>query len=385
MPKKNYLLTPGPSPVPPEVLSRMAEPIIHHRTPQYQEIFKEVCEGLKFVFKTSKPVYTFTSSGTGAMESAIVNFLSPGDKVITVDAGKFGERWGKMAAAFGLDAKVIKIEYGKPVEPRQIEEALKAEPKTKAVYTTLCETSTGTAMDIKAIAAVVAKTDAILVVDAISGLGADPLDTNAWGVDIVVSGSQKGLMIPPGLAFMSVSDKAWKLVETSKLPKFYFDLKQYKKSIDKNDVPWTPAISLVIGLREALRMIKAEGSMEAVWKRYANLAEATRRAFKGIGLELFSSRPSNAITAVKSPANVDSEKIVKIMRDEFGVSIAEGQAEMKGKIFRIATMGYISEFDIAVGLSLIERVLDRLGHKFEFGGTFKAFQESFVKGELVNK
>ncbi|MDP3804014.1 MAG: alanine--glyoxylate aminotransferase family protein [Candidatus Omnitrophota bacterium] len=256
---KNYLMTPGPTPVPEEIRNEMAKPIIHHRTREYQAIFKDVTEGLKKIFKTSGDLFTFTSSGTGAMEASIVNVLSPGDKIIVVRGGKFGERFGEIGAAYGVEVIPVDIEWGAAPRPDVIADTLKKNPDVKGVYTTLCETSTATVYDIKAIGEIVRKTNALFVVDMISGLGADDFENDAWGVDIGICGSQKGLMIPPGLAFCTVSQKGWKAVERSKLPKFYFNFKKYKKAYIDTDTPYTSAITLVIGLRKALEIINKKG------------------------------------------------------------------------------------------------------------------------------
>lgn len=380
--KKELLLSPGPTTVPADVLLAMAEPLFHHRTPRYQALFKEVCQDLKLVFRTQNDVYTLTSSGTGAMEASFVNFLSPGDRIVVVDGGKFGERFSDLAKAFHIAVDVIKIPYGKSVDPQEVEQKMKA-AKIAAVYTTLCETSTGALHDIEAIGKIVAKTDAILVCDAISGLGADRLETDAWGVDVVVSGSQKGLMLPPGLAFISVSPKAWKKAAQATLPKFYFDLTIYKESLKSWDTPWTPATTLVVGLKQALTRIKEEG-WEEVLRRHAALAEATRAAMKAISLELFANHPANTVTAVKVPQGVDGEKLVKIIRDEIGITLAGGQgSEMKGKIFRFGHLGYCSEFDLVSGLAALEQVLAKLNYKFELGAGLKAFQQAIQKTSMT--
>ena len=377
--RKNYLLTPGPTPLPPQVCEAMARPIIHHRTPQFQVILKEASEGLKYVFQTQNDVFILTSSGTGAMEAAVVNILSPADTAITVQGGKFGERWTEICQSYGINAEVINVEWGRAVEPKEIEKKLKANPKIKAVFITLCETSTGVVTDIEAIGKVVKETQALLVVDAISGLGAIPMAFDAWFCDMVVSGSQKGLMLPPGLGFISISPKAFKLMESSKCPKYYFDLKEAKKAFDKNDTPFTPAISLVIALNEALKMIKQDG-LENIFLRHKKMAEATRQAMKALGLELFApTASSDVVTAVKVPLGIDGEKLVKTMRDTYGVTIAGGQSELKGKVFRIAHMGFIEEFDIILGISCLEKVLKQMGYKFDFGAGVKAAQETFLK------
>lgn len=377
--RKNYLLTPGPTPLPPKVREALARPIIHHRTPQFQAILKEATEGLQYVFQTSNPVFIISASGTGAMEAAVINFLSAGDDVLTVHAGKFGERWTEICNAYGIKAEVIDVEWGKAVSPAEIEKRLKANPKIKAVFTTLCETSTGVATDIEAIGKVIKNTDAILVVDAISGLGAIDLKTDAWNVDVCVSGSQKGLMLPPGLAFISVNQKAWKKADESKCPKYYLDLKEAKKALEKTDTPFTTAVSLVVALNESLKMMREDG-LDNIFSRHKKMADATREAMKALGLELFApTAASDVVTAVKAPAGIDGEKLVKTMRDTYGITIAGGQAELKGKVFRIAHMGYIEEFDIIAGISCLEKVLTQMGYKFTLGAGVRAAEEVFLK------
>ena len=381
---KNYLLTPGPTPVLPEALQAMARPIIHHRTPQFQAILKEVEEHLKYVFQTKNDVLILAASGTGAMEAAVTNLLSPGDRVVVVRAGKFGERWAELCASYGVEVIPIDVEWGKSVNPGAIKEILKEdesrttnhERRIKAVYTTLCETSTGTSADIEKIARIVKDYQAVLVVDAISALAAVPLKTDEWGVDVVVSGSQKGLMIPPGLAFISLSQKAWELAKSSTLPKFYFNLSAYKKSIAKDDTPYTPAVNLIIGLNETLRAIKNEG-LENVIARHRKHAHAVRNAVTAMGLELFAPDAySDAVTAVNVPDGIDGGKLVKTMRDKYGVAIAGGQAELKGKIFRIATMGYITAPDLKVCIATLETVLSETGYRFEKGAGVKALEDA---------
>ncbi len=377
--KKNYLLTPGPTPLPPQVLEAMSRPIIHHRTPAFQAILKEATEGLKYVFQTTSDVFIISSSGTGAMEGALINLLSAGDTALVVHGGKFGERWTEIAKAYGIVAEIIDVQWGKAVNPLDIAARLKANPKIKAVFTTLCETSTGVTNDIEAIGRIVKDTQAVLVVDAISGLGAIDIKTDAWNCDLVVAGSQKGLMLPPGLGFISVSPKAWKLIETSKSSRYYLDLRKAKKALDKTDTPFTSSITLIIALNEALKMIKADG-LENIFARHKKMAEAARAAMQGLGLELFApSAASDAVTAVNVPAGVDGEKLVKTMRDTFGVTIAGGQDELKGKVFRIAHMGYIGEFDIILGISCLEKVLQQSGYKFNLGAGVKAAEEIFLR------
>lgn len=377
--RKEYLLTPGPTPLPPQVSLAMARPIIHHRTPQFQEILKEVSLGLKWVFQTANDVFIISSSGTGAMEAAVINLLSCGDTALVVQGGKFGERWTEICKAYGIGTEIIDVQWGKAVSPQEIQNRLKSNPQIKAVFTTLCETSTGVDNDIAAIAAVVKASPAVLVVDAISGLGAVDLKTDAWGVDVVVAGSQKGLMLPPGLGFITVSSKAWKLVEAAKSGRYYLDLRKAKKALDKNDTPFTSSITLIDALNEALKIMQKDG-LEYIFKRHKTMADATRAAAKAIGLELFApTAPSDAVSAVKVPAAIDGEKLVKTMRDTYGVTIAGGQDELKGKVFRIAHMGYIAESDIITGLSCLEKVLTLMGYKFTLGTGIKAAEEVFLR------
>lgn len=377
--KKNYLLTPGPTPLPPEVCESLSRPIIHHRTPQFQSILKEAFEGLKAVFQTKNDCFILASSGTGAMESAVVNLLSWGDKALVIEGGKFGERWTELCEAYGIKPIVVKVEWGKALDPQVLKDHLTKDPAIKVVFSTLCETSTGVTFDIKGLGQVVKETEAVLVVDAISGLGAIDLQADAWSVDVVVSGSQKGLMLPPGLGFISVSKKAWKLVEASQCPKYYFSLKAAKKAIDKTDTAFTPAIGLIIALNEALKILRGE-ELGNVFARHKKLADATRAAMQALGLTLFSpDAASDVVTAVVVPAGIDGEKLVKTMRDECGVTIAGGQGEMKGKLFRIAHMGYIGEFDIILGISCLEKILKKMGYLFEFGAGVKAAQEVLLK------
>ncbi len=376
--KRNLLLSPGPSKVPAELCEVLGRPIIHHRTPQFQVVLKEVFEGLKKVLKTQNDVFIFASSGTGAMEAAVSNLLSSGDKAITVEAGKFGERWAELCKAYGADPKIIKVTWGKSVQPSAIKDLLDADKDIKAVFITLCETSTATMPDVKAIADVVKKTNAVLVVDAISGLGPDELRTDEWGVDVVCSACHKGLMLPPGVSFVSVSPKAMKLVEQSKCPKYYFSFKKSKKAVDQADTPFTPAINLVMGLNESLKMVNAKG-IENMWPYYITMAKAVRAAAKAINLSVFAEEASasNAVTAINIPLSIDGEKLVKTLRDVHGITIAGGQGELKGKVIRIAHMGAVDEYDILTGIASIEKVLHQMGHQFELGAGVSAAQKVF--------
>ena len=375
---KKYLLTPGPTPVPERVLLASAQPIIHHRTPEYGRALSDDIEGLKYIFQTKNDVLIFTASGTGAMEACVANLLSPQDKVLVVNTGAFGRRWVDIINSFGIKPEVIEYPWGRVAKPQDVEKKLKEMPEIKAVFTQSTETSTGVVNDIESIGKIVARTEAVLVVDAVSGLGGQELKTDKWNVDVVASGSQKGLMLPPGLAFVSISQKAWKLVENSKLPKFYWNFKAYKKSLQEGQTPYTSAVSLVLGLQESLKMIKEEG-LEKILQRHAIIASATRAGVEAIGLELFAEVPCNVVTAIKVPEGIDGSRLVRMMLEEYGVGIADGQREYKGKIFRIAHLGYMDRFDVIIGLSALEIALSKLGYKFEVGKGIAAAEKKFLK------
>ena len=376
--KKHYLLTPGPTPIPTEIALAEAKPIIHHRTSEFAKIFGEVAEGLKYVFCTQNDVLIMASSGTGAMESSVVNLLSPGDEAIVAQSGNFGERWAKLLSAYGIKPIILDTQWGKAVDANEIEKTLKANPGVKAVYTTHVETSTGVVNDIEAIGKIVNASQAVLVVDAISGLVGQELKTDDWHVDVVVTGSQKGLMLAPGLAFVSVSKKAWTLVENAKLPRFYWDWRKMKKSLADSETPFTPAITLIVALAEAIKMIKAAG-LENMQKDYKVMAAATRAGMQAIGLELFAQRPCEVVTSACVPDGVDGGKIVKLLREEFGISIAGGQGLLKGKIIRFAHMGYITKADLLVGFACLEMVLTKLGYNVQKGKAVAAAEEVLLK------
>ena len=358
---KPRLYSPGPTEVPPYVLQALGAPITHHRSPVFSEYFMEVSENLKYVVQTDRDVYIILASATGAMEASVSNLLSPGDTAICVRGGKFGERWTEICEAFGVNAINIDVEWGYPVDPGQIETTLKEHPETKAVYTTLCETSTGVLTDAKAIAEIVGTTDAVMVIDATSSLGATPLLTDEWGIDVVVGGGHKALTIPPGLAFITLSEKAWKLTETSKCPRYYTDLAKYKKNLSDKTTPYTPGVNLVMGLRESLQAFRAEGYAR-VMRRHEILGEAMRAGVNAIGLEIFPKVPFNGLTAIKAPEGVSGGDIVKVLRTKFGITIAGGQAQLKGKIFRFAHMGYADRMDVPFMLAATEMVLSDLHH-----------------------
>ena len=377
MKRKERLFTPGPTPVPPEILLAMAAPMTHHRQAAFDQLFGEVSEKLKTVFQTSSPVITMSGSGTSGMEGALVNTLSAGDTAIFVNGGKFGERWGQIGKAYGVNMVEIKIEWGTAVAPAQIEEALKANPGAKAVFTTLNESSTTVLTDVRAIAAITAKTDAILIVDAISALAADELRMDEWGIDLVISGSQKALMLPPGLAFAAIGPRAQAAMKASTLPKFYLSFEKALKNLAQNTTPFTPAVLTLKGLKVALDQIIAEG-MEAVWKRHAELAAATRAGVEGMGMKTFAKSPSNAATSVLLPEGLDGGKLHKKLRDEFKLTCAGGQDHLKGKIERIAHMGYYDQFDMLEVLSAMELALKELGADIQIGEGVAAAQRYFA-------
>ena len=372
--KSKLLLTPGPSPVPEFIREVMSRQIIHHRTDEFREVLARVTQSLKEIFLTENPVLILASSGTGAMEAAVSNFFSSQDKVIVVEGGKFGQRWEEIATRYGLDVISYSIDWGNAPDPNYLRQLLESDSSIKGILTTLCETSTGTVYDIKSIGNLTRDREVILVVDAISGLGQDKLLTDEWGVDVVVAGSQKGLMLPPGLSFISISKKAEEFLQRSNLPKYYFDLKLALKSYQKNDTPFTPAVSLILGLEASLDFIRKEGIYNR-WEKFSKLAKATREALKAMGLKLFSFRPSNSVTAVWAPPSIKSSQLVSKLRKEYGISIAGGQAEFKDKIFRIAHMGAIEEGDLVIGFYFLERALKELGYNLKLGSPIVKLEE----------
>jgi aspartate aminotransferase-like enzyme len=377
--KKIRLLTPGPTPVPERVSLRMARPIVHHRSPEFEAVFGRVREGLGWLFQTKQDVLVFAASGTGAMEAAFVNFLRKGDTVLVVDGGKFGERWGKFAKAYGVNAVTLKCEWGHPVDPAAVTSALRENPQAKAVYVQANESSTGVYHPIRELAQVTAKTGAILVVDAISALGAIPLPMDEWGIDVLVSAGHKALGLPPGIAFLAAGEKAWKLNESADLPRFYFDIKRERENQRKNQTAWTPAIALVEGLDESLAMFREEG-LENVFARHERMARAARAGMQALGLTLYSKSPSSAMTTVVAPTGIDSEKLVKHLFSQYGIKLVGGQDAAKGRIFRIAHLGYFDDFDMLVVIGAVERGLHDLGARVQLGAGLVAAQQSFAGG-----
>ena len=376
---KKRLFTPGPTPVPEHVMLKMAEPIIHHRNPEFQEILTRVNENLRYLFQTTKPVLTLTCSGTGGVEATFVSLFSPGDTVIAVNGGKFGERWVAMPKAFGLNAVEIRVPWGQAVTEQELAETLKRHPAVKAVYLTHSETSTGTATDVRRMAQIIREhSQALVCVDGITAVGAHELRFDEWGIDVCVTGSQKGLMIPPGLAFVALSDRAITAMRSAKLPSFYFDLRRALKAYEKNDTPWTPAVSLIIGADAALQMIRAEG-VENVWRRHERLALALRAGVLAMGLKLFSESPSYAVTPVWVPEGIEWKTFNKTLKTDNGITIAGGQDEFAGKIFRVSHLGYYDDLDMITVAAAIERSLLHNGFRMEPGAGIAAVQRALLQ------
>jgi len=361
---KQRLFTPGPTDVPPEVLVEMAKPIFHHRTERFKAMFGAVNDGMKKLLKTQNDVVTIAGSGTAGMEAAIACAVPRDKKVLVADGGKFGERWVKVAKRYKLNVDEVKVEWGTALQPATVKEKL-ATGEYGAVIVVYSETSTATACDLKAIAKEVAATDAILIADCITGAGALELDTDAWGVDIVATGSQKALMLPPGLATLAVSEKAWKNVETIDAPAFYLDLKAYRKSIAKNDTPYTPAVTLIRGMQVAVDMINAVG-IDTVVARTAMLAKAMREGCKALGMDVYSQQPSDSVTGICFPEGVD-DSFRKALRSKYGCSVAGGQEHLKDKIFRVNHMGYTDPLDTIGLIAAVEYTMVDLGVKLDLG------------------
>ncbi|MDY7015143.1 MAG: alanine--glyoxylate aminotransferase family protein [Cyanobacteriota bacterium] len=363
---KHMLMIPGPTPVPEAVLRAMAQHPIGHRSSEYGQIQAEVTENLKWLHQTQHNVQILAVSGTGAMEAAIANVLSPGDRVLCGCNGKFGDRWAEVSEAYGLETEKITAEWGKPLDPEQFREKLEAdsEKTIKAVILTHSETSTGVLNDLETINQhVKAHGEALIVVDAVTSLGAYPLPIDRWELDVVASGSQKGYMIPPGLGFVAVGPKAWEAYKTATLPRYYLDLGKYRKATDKDSSPFTPPVNLVFALRTALQMMKAEG-LDRIFARHQRLKEATRAAVGALGLTLFApdEAASTAVTAVL-PSGVEAEKIRSLLKKRFDIALAGGQEHLKGKIFRIGHLGFVSDRDILTVIAALETALVELGYE----------------------
>lgn len=380
---KHRLMTPGPAPVPEETLLEMARPVTYHRTPQFRQVLGEVLEDMKYVFCTKNDVIALTASGTGGMEAAVAGTLPPGSKAICLISGRWGERWRNLCKAFGVEVVAVTVPYGEAVPPEQLARALAQHPDAKGVCATLSETATGVRNDVAAYGRLVAPTPALLLVDAISGLGAVECRTDDWHIDLCVTGSQKALMLPPGLAFVAVSGKAWRRMEQDPPSRlFYFDLRKYREKLRESDVPFTAAITLVRALRHSLKRVRAEG-LENVWARHARMAEAARAGVRAMGLELFAAEPANGLTVVKVPAGLDGQAVLARLEKQYGLKFAGGQDTLKGKILRLGHMGYVDPFDVLAALSGLELVLLEMGHPVEPGSGVAAAQQ--VLAQAVTK
>jgi serine---pyruvate transaminase len=384
MAQKRYLFTPGPTPVPPQVLAALGEPVLHHRAPDFRIVYERVLGRLKEIHRTENDVLLFTCSGTGAFESAILNLVSPGDRVLAVSSGNFGERWAAMARGYGAEVEELRYAWGEIPTADDLARRLGEIDPVSLVFLVHSETSTGVVADVQALAAVARDAGALVVVDAVSSLGAVPLDADDWGLDVVVSGSQKALMTPPGLATVSVSDAAWERVERSTLPRYYFDWTATRKAQHKLDSTFTPAVSLIVALDVALGLLLEEG-LDAVFERHVRLGRACRAGVKAMGLELFSPDDDRAavVTAAHMPGGIPSSDLTRALRDRHGITIAAGQGAVKDAIFRIGHIGWFDEFDIATALSAVELVLGELGAPIERGVAASRSLEVYAEGAPV--
>ena len=384
--KKPRLLTPGPTPLYPPAARAMAGADVHHRTGEFIEVYRSVIAGLRYFMGTENGIALFAASGTGAMEAAVSNLFSAGDKAIVCTAGKFGERWLRIAQAFGLDTVVIEKPYGESVKPEQVAQALAGNAGVQGVFIQATESSTGVSHDVEAIGKIVAATDAILVVDAITGLGTSVLEIDAWGLDVVIGGSQKAVMIPPGLAYCSVSEKALQRAAAASNPYFYFDLRKHIAAGVEGDSPWTPAASLILGLGEVLRFVREIGREKLIANAQL-LARAARGAAQALGLELFvrDAIPAGAVTAIRPPAGIDSGEIVKRYKSDFAAIVANGQGSMKGRVFRYAHLGYFDFHDLFATVAELELILHDLGRPVEFGAGVRAAQAVYLAAQAADR
>jgi serine---pyruvate transaminase len=366
--EKRYLFTPGPTPVPPEVLAAMSQPVVHHRGPDFRPVYKRCLERLAQVYRTETEVFLFTSSGTGTLEAATANLCSPGERIVVVSAGYFGERWAAIGSAYGCDVDHLRYEWGENPSPDDLAARLKELGGASTVFVTQSETSTGVVADVRSLAAVAKEAGALVCVDAISSLGAVPCETDEWNLDVVVTGSQKALMTPPGLAMTSVSDAAWEARERATLPRYYFDWAHTRDAQRKLDAAFTPAVSIVIGLDVALGLLLERG-LEAAFDHHIRLGRACREGVKAMGLELFSpdEDSSAVVTAVRMPDGIDANELLLDLRDRFGITFAPGQGPLKGRILRIGHIGFFDVFDITTALAGLELGLAETGADVERG------------------
>jgi len=372
---KNYLIAPGPTPVPSRVLLAMAQPVVHHRTPQFSRVFADAKESLKQVFQTKEDVLILAASGTGAMEGSVTNLFSPGDEVLVINGGKFGERWLKIAACYGVKAIELKVEWGGSAGVDDVRRLLDEHPGIRGVLMQASETSTGALHPTEEIAKITRQRDTLLIVDGITALGVFDVPMDAWGIDVLITGSQKALMLPPGLAFVALSERAWQRTKEAKIPRFYFDFARERTNLANDTTAWTPAISLITGLRESLAMMLEEG-LPNVFARHARMAAATQAAATALQLKLVAtSAPSPALTAIYTPSDVEGGKVVSYLRDKMGVTFMGGQDQLKGKIVRIGHLGYTGAFDIVTAIAAFEMALRHFGHPVKLGSGVAAAQE----------
>jgi aspartate aminotransferase-like enzyme len=375
---KQYLLSPGPTPVPNEVILAMSETMIHHRTPQFNKVFEEARKGLKTLFGTKNEVLMLASSGTGAMEAAISNLFSAGDKVLVVNGGKFGERWVNISNAFGLNPVEIKVEWGQAVKVEEVEKQLKAHPDIQGVMIQASETSTTALHPVKEIAKLT-RNGPLFLVDGVTAVGVLPVPVDEWGIDVLVTGSQKALMLPPGLGFIALNDRAWEKTKKAKLPRFYFDLNLERKNQAKGSGAFTPAVSLIFGLRASLNLMAQEG-IDRVYARHARMSRATRAAATAMGMKLLApDSPSPAATGVFLPGGINADRVLEYLRDRMGVTLAEGQDQLKGKVIRIAHVGYMGAFDVITAVAALEMALRKFGAELPFGRGVAAAEEVLME------
>jgi aspartate aminotransferase-like enzyme len=385
--RKGRLFTPGPTQLLPSAQLAMASATMHHRTAEFRAIYSRVLADLKTFVGTKNDVVLFTASGTGAMEAAVANLTSPGDKVLVVSAGKFGERWEGLAKAYGCAFETVRAPYGETVTPQMVREKLK--PDHRVLFIQATESSTGVRHDIEGIARLLKGTETLLVADAITGLGTTHFDVDGWGIDVIIGGSQKAVMIPPGLAFCGVSDRTWARMETAKNPRYYFDLRKERKNGAKGESSYTPSTALVVALAAALDYIREQGGGDLATGRKLlvdnaeTAAAMTRAAARALGLKLFSaSSPGAALTAIASPDGVDSSDIVKAFRNQFGAIVANGQGEMKGQLIRIAHLGYYDYLDTIAAIGALEQVLAGMGRPIELGAGLQAAQQVYAEATM---
>jgi aspartate aminotransferase-like enzyme len=375
---KHYLLSPGPTPIPNEVALAMSETMIHHRTPQFNKIFDQARQGLKKLFGTKNDVLMLASSGTGAMEASVANLFSQGDKVLVINGGKFGERWLNIANAFGLNPVELKVEWGQAVKVDAVEKQMKAHPDLKGVMIQASETSTTVLHPVKEIAKLT-KNGPLFLVDGVTAVGVVSIPLDEWGLDVLVTGSQKAMMLPPGLGFIALSDRAWERTKQATLPRFYFDLNLERKNQQKGSGAFTPAVSLIFGARASLEMMQREG-LDRVYARHARMSRATRAAATALGLKLLApDSPSPAATGVYLPDGIDADHVLDYLRDHMNITLAEGQDQLKGKVIRIAHVGYMGAFDVITAVAALEMVLRKFGVELPFGKGVAAAQEVLME------